>query len=77
MCFACRSQPPDRIIHKSTISSKFFKLTTAAPLSGQLATDGPNPAYQLLTEAEVEAVSFDFPREGISVANYEGVSAFL
>ncbi|CAM6088338.1 unnamed protein product [Calypogeia fissa] len=48
-------QPPDHIIHQSEISNKFFKLTSSAPLSGQMATEGQSPAYQLLSEAELEA----------------------
>ncbi len=53
-----RSQPPDYILRNAKYTKKYYRLTSAAPYSGQDCTNGQPSAFELLTPDENEAVSF-------------------
>lgn len=53
----CRVQPPDHILQRAVDTSKFFKVTSAAPQSAESRTSGHSSVYQFLTPEENEAVS--------------------
>jgi len=52
-----RVQPPDHILQRAVGTSKFFKVTSAAPQSAESRTSGHSSVYQFLTPEENEAVS--------------------
>jgi hypothetical protein len=54
----CRSQPPDYILQKAKYTSKYYRLSSAAPHSGDGGTNGQPSAFELLKPYENEAVSF-------------------
>ncbi|KAG6551595.1 hypothetical protein Mapa_006672 [Marchantia paleacea] len=49
------SQPPDHVLRNAKHSSKFFKHTSATPVSGLGSSEGHSSVYQFLNEAEFEA----------------------
>ncbi|KAH9574806.1 hypothetical protein CY35_01G078600 [Sphagnum magellanicum] len=50
-----RSQPPDYILQKAKYTSKYYRLSSAAPHSGDGCTNGQPSAFELLKPYENEA----------------------